>query len=122
MGYWVLVALGAMFVAYKCSWKQIAEILGLLYVCSLAVIIAVQHSHIVDLEQKLQISAQATIEQEQALKRLTIKVYEFLDAIKKEQEWHDVAPNVTLPEYIDDSIATESGAITASAPLVELGK
>jgi len=107
---------------YKCRWKQlaIAEILGIVYVLCLAAIIVSQHIYVEALERKIQDMAIAAIEQERSIQRLTVKVYEFLNSIKQSPEWCDIAPNVSLPEYMDASLATESGTIVATASLLEV--
>ncbi len=120
MLYLLLVILGAMFVAYKCSWKHINEILSFIYVGCLAIIIVVQHLHIVELERKAQESAKEAIEQNRAINKLSVMVYQFLDSIKKEQAWRDVAPSATLPEYLEASRAEKPTSIVATEPLIEV--
>lgn len=118
---WLCVLATALFV-FKRGWRQItvADFAGIFYVCCLATIIVAQHYHIVELECKVQESAKAAIEQDQAIRKLSVMVYEFLDSIKKEQAWRDVAPNVTLFEYLEASRAEERESIVATEPLIEI--
>lgn len=117
----IVVACIAFFI-YKRGWKFItmADISGICYVVALAIIIVSQGMYIETLEKKVKIGEENNKQQMQMISKLADSVHEFFSAIKQEKGWQDVAPNITLPEYLEASQAKEQDTIVATGTLLKI--